>query len=138
MLALISIAVVTGSSFALAISPIWSNVVPLTVTQTPWVGTVVLSTTTTTFNTGQSIVLTGTLNPLPTDYQKQQAITFYFSTSPIALDVNGNPTNPAQLMFVGANQAQSTVTTIDGVATLNFIAQEAGQFYFIGKIETPV
>ena len=135
-------ALVGTSLVAAAVSPIWSNVSTSTLTPPTWpgtgvVGTVVVSNNATIANTGDTITLTATLHPLPTQYQQQQNVTFWYSTTSIALDSNGNPTNPNQLTNLPASNTNSGVTTIAGVAHLSFIAQVTGTYYFIAEVASP-
>lgn len=132
--------VLLGSSVATAVvvsSPVWSNVVSHQFTSQPWAGTVVASFPSVTSDIGQSITLSATLNPLPSQYQLQQNVTFYYSTAPIDVDGSGNAINQSELSYVGANQASSTVLTIAGVAQLTFTPQTTGTFYFIGEVQNP-
>ena len=138
LICVLLIGILLGSIAAVvATSPVWSNVSTSTITPPAWTGTVVLSNNATTAKTGDSITLTATLNPLPTQYQMQQNVTFWYSPTTIALDNNGNPTNLNQLTNLPASNTNSGVTTVSGVAHLTFIAQVSGTYYFIAEIGTP-
>ena len=122
---------------AAVVAPIWSNIAPHQFTAQPWIGTVALVFPSLSSNIGQPIVLTATLNPTPNLNQLQQNVTFYYSTTSIAVGNNGNPTNQAQLNYVGIDQASSTVLSVNGIAHLSFTPSVTGTFYFIAEIITP-
>jgi hypothetical protein len=132
--------VLLGSSVATALvvsSPVWSNVVSHQFTSQAWVGTVAVSFPSASSNVGDSVTLTATLNPIPSQYQLQQNVTFYYSTTPIAIDGSGNPTNLNQLSLVGPDQSSSTILTTSGITHLTFTPQVSGTFYFIAEVVTP-
>ena len=144
--AFVAIAIIVGSCTALAVvSPIWSNVTPYTATVQSWTGTVALTLPSATGTTGQPITLKATLNPLPTQYQSQQIVTFYFSnlsTTSSTTQITNNPVTGLALVGGGLNTnptdvATSSATTENGIATLTMKPQISGTFYFIAEIATP-
>jgi hypothetical protein len=132
--------VLTGATIVQAVSPIWSNQVAHTFTYQSWVGTATLAFPSTSSNIGQSVTLTATLNPLPTQYQLQQNVTFYYSDWSNASSTTPFTGNAATgLDYVGGdtNPSLSTILTTAGVATLTFTPLVVGTFYFIAVIGTP-
>ena len=132
---IIALGLMSGIVLAQAVSPLWSNVVSTTITQTQYVPgnpPVVMSSLASSYGTGDIVTLTATLNPIPTTYQQQQLVQFYSSTTNIALDANGAPTNMAQLNAVG-----NSITTVNGIASLTFKSATTGTFYFIAIETTP-
>ena len=121
-----------------AVTPIWSNTKSYTSTpQTyPPDGTLVLNFPSQSGPVGQAITLTATLNPLPTQYQAQQVVTFYFSyLSTASTQITGDPTTG--LALVGPDLSHSSATSVNGVATITMTPQTTGTFYFIAEIATP-
>ena len=139
---LVMIGVIAGACTALAlpITPIISNVVQQQFIYQSWTGTVTLSFPSTTSNIGQSVTLTASLNPLPTQYQSEQNVTFYFSdlsTITASTTITGDPTTGLALVGGNAKPLLSTVLTSGGLATLTFTPATTGTYYFIAEIATP-
>ena len=139
---LVMIGVIAGACTALAlpITPIFSNVVQHQFIYQSWTGTVTLSFPSATSNIGQSVTLTASLNPLPTQYQSEQNVTFYFSdlsTITASTTITGDPTTGLALVGGNAKPLLSTVLTSGGLATLTFTPTTTGTYYFIAEIATP-
>jgi hypothetical protein len=84
--------------------------------------------------------LTATLNPVPTQYQLQQNVTFYYSNLSSASSltaITGDPVTGLALVGGNGNPALSTALSVNGIATLTFTPQVVGTFYFIAEIVTP-
>jgi hypothetical protein len=138
---IVLIGALIGSVTALAVDSIWSNTLPHQFTNQPWPpGTITLSFPSASSNIGQSITLTATLNPLPTQYQLQQNVVFYYSSlenTDSSTPITDNPATGLALVGGKDNPALSSVLTINGVATLTFTPQVTGTFYFIAEIPLP-
>jgi len=88
----------------------------------------------------KTITLSATLNPLPTQYQLQQNVTFYFSdlsSASSSTAITGDPTTGLALVGGNTDPSLSTVLTTAGIATLTLKPQIMGTFYFIAEVAPP-
>ena len=80
--------------------------------------------------TGATLTLSTTISPTSS---KAQEVWFYYSDSPIAVNGNGIPTNPDQL--VGIDTA--TISPGGTTASVSFHVSIDAQWYFIAEIPVP-
>jgi hypothetical protein len=128
-------AILVGGVIGQTIS-VWSNVSHTEVTSTPYIPDQehpIQLDTPSTILISEKITLTATINPIPTQHQHQQTVTFYYSKlSTLSKDT---PTGTDPLT---EKVPMGSAVTVNGVCQVQTgIMNAEGMYYFIAEIANP-